>query len=690
MDTPRDPNPAPAGTPDHGELLRGALEHDSRIGGAGRLQAPTPEELAASFPGIRILRLIGKGGMGAVYEAVQERLERHVALKILPRELGEQAEFGERFLREARALASLNHPHIVTVHDFGQTRDGLFFLLMEFVDGVNLRQLMELGRLSPEEALRITPTLCEALQYAHEKGVVHRDIKPENVLVDVDGRVKIADFGMAKLAGKEHDRIALTRSSAVFGTPQYMAPEQWRGSAAVDHRADIFSLGVVLYEMLTGELPIGTYDPPSRRSGTSPGLDEVVRRTLAQQPDERYQSAREVGSDVRRESQWVQPAARTSRRSPVPEAARPERQRRISKLPVVATLMIAGVVVFFFWILARSQQAEAIAADQNAQRAAAQATLEQAKAVVAMGKPFTGQLIAPLGSLGEIQPVALKVFVPGLLGVLVVATALGFWSLRRIRAAQGRLIGVPIAVLSAWVFPLFVATGLLTAISMQIADWFSPGSFDRGNEDFIGVVALLAGIAGSLFFLYHRARSEYAAIASGTQPLLGNTFHAVTTGAAVCLSLVLGAGATLIPRMEAAQSAATSADTQWIQEPRELLDCSVDEVLTRLGPPESMNVGGSVVEWNYRDLTGHLIEGALRVQDGRVQAYSNLAGPLVPRDREHGVPNLGDPVSSVVRRWGPPKEQTQGSMVTEMIFEDFEIITNDSGRVLGVERTRGR
>src|SRR6266568_3633015 len=253
---------------------------------------PSVEEVAKLFPHLEIIAFIGKGGMGAVYKACQPGLDRIVALKIIPPQTATGPGFIERFNREARALAKLNHPNIVAVHEFGQA-NGLPYFIMEFVDGLNLRQLERAGKLSPREALQIVPQICEALQFAHDEGIVHRDIKPENILLDKKGRVKIADFGIAKIMGRESD-AALTETKGAIGTPQYMAPEQVEKPQEVDHRADIFSLGVVFYEMLTGELPLGKFAPPSRKVEVDVRLDEVVLRSLEKEPERRYQQASEV------------------------------------------------------------------------------------------------------------------------------------------------------------------------------------------------------------------------------------------------------------------------------------------------------------------------------------------------------------------------------------------------------------
>jgi serine/threonine protein kinase len=261
----------------------------------GPFTAPTPAELAPLFPQLEVLELLGQGGMGAVYKARQPRLDRTVALKILPPGGSDDPAFAERFMREARTLARLDHPGIVRLHDFGESA-GLHYFVMEYVDGSNIRQLMKAGGLTKERALAIVPQVCDALQYAHDEGIIHRDIKPENILLDRRGRVKIADFGLAKLLGRTPADPTLTGTHQVMGTPHYMAPEQVERPLTVDARADVYALGVVLYEMLTGELPLGQFAPPSQKGGGEVRIDSVVLRALAREPERRFSTPREMKS----------------------------------------------------------------------------------------------------------------------------------------------------------------------------------------------------------------------------------------------------------------------------------------------------------------------------------------------------------------------------------------------------------
>lgn len=254
--------------------------------------------------------------MGAVYRAKHISLDRIVAIKIIMPQAAAIPSFAERFAREAKALAKLSHPNIVAIFDFGQAMptssqpvalQPLYYLVMEYVDGINLRQLMAKRSLKPSQTLSIIVQICEALQYAHHAGVIHRDIKPENLLIAPSPNassvqssesvmVKIVDFGLAKLV--ENDNASnLTLTHQVIGTARYMAPEQMDG-AAVDHRVDIYSLGVVFYEMLTGHLPVGSFERPSQTADVDNRIDEVVMRTLAREPSRRYQHASAIKSAV--------------------------------------------------------------------------------------------------------------------------------------------------------------------------------------------------------------------------------------------------------------------------------------------------------------------------------------------------------------------------------------------------------
>jgi serine/threonine protein kinase len=289
-------------------------------------EPPAPSDLAAHFPGLEILELVGRGGMGAVYRARQKGLERVVALKVLHAHVADQPGFAERFGREARTLASLQHPNLVTVHEYGQA-GSWYYLVMEFVDGVDLRHLMADRSVAPREALAIVAQVCDALQYAHDEGVVHRDIKPENILVDRRGQARILDFGLSKLVGARAGAV-LTRTHQVMGTPHYMAPEQWEKPLSVDHRADIYSLGVVFYELLTGELPVGRFEPPSQRVAVDVRLDDVVLRALERAPERRYQHASEVKTRVEEIGSSPAPAAGAA---VAPGAGRSERHRRVPR-----------------------------------------------------------------------------------------------------------------------------------------------------------------------------------------------------------------------------------------------------------------------------------------------------------------------------------------------------------------------
>jgi predicted Ser/Thr protein kinase len=295
--------------------------------------------------------------MGVVFKARQKHLNRVVALKVMGESFASRPSFVERFEREAQVLAKLNHPNIVTLYDFGQAGD-FCYLLMEYVDGVNLAQAMRAGRFTPAQALAVIPKVCEALQYAHELGVLHRDIKPANLLLDERGRVKIADFGVAKLLGQEAANPGLTESGAAVGTPAYMAPEQIERPGEVDHRADIYSLGVVFYEMLTGELPLGQFSAPSEKLAMDGRIDSIVMRALKKERELRQQSANEVRTQV--EGVANAPASQRDARAATtsPESSKGAPRFVMGLVLVLALIAVVAVTagillptVGYFWLL---------------------------------------------------------------------------------------------------------------------------------------------------------------------------------------------------------------------------------------------------------------------------------------------------------------------------------------------------
>ena len=333
--------------------------------GAGDSEPPpSPAELAPHFPQYEVLELIGRGGMGAVYKARQKGLDRLIAIKVLATDASADASFSERFAREARALARLNHPGIVNVYDSGAA-GGLYYFAMEYVDGANLRELIRARSTSPQAALDIVAQVCDALQYAHEEGVVHRDIKPENILVDRRGRVKIADFGLVKLIGPQAGDVTLTHTRQTMGTPHYMAPEQWERPLEVDHRVDIYALGVVFYEMLTGELPLGRFELPSQKAKLDARLDALVLKSLAKAPAQRYQTANEIRSDVLELRARV-PAAAATRRGCLGGLLHSFRvafdpflpgRRKLYGMPLASNWIPPGIVVFL-WIAVRASEGQ--------------------------------------------------------------------------------------------------------------------------------------------------------------------------------------------------------------------------------------------------------------------------------------------------------------------------------------------
>ena len=252
--------------------------------------------LTAAFPNLEIQEVIGRGASGTVFKAYDCVSKESYALKILSASLVQDAEFTERFIREGKTLASLQHPNVVKVYEAAE-RNGFFYILMELVDGPNLRALIRERSLSLLNAQTLVPQICAGIQHAHDNGVVHRDVKPENILVSEEGTVKIADFGLAKLLFSK-ELVSLTRTGQVMGTPHYMAPEQLENPEEVNLQADIYAMGVVFYELVTGELPLGRFPLPSDIDEAAEQLDDVLLGMLEKKPEKRYSDVGEVLKDI--------------------------------------------------------------------------------------------------------------------------------------------------------------------------------------------------------------------------------------------------------------------------------------------------------------------------------------------------------------------------------------------------------
>lgn len=291
------PSMRPPAEPPQPPAREGAVSTHTH-GGAAPLAVRRNDALRAgdTLAGFTVERLLGSGGMGTVYLATQQSLDRKVALKLLSDPFTQDPMFVKRFEREASALANLNHPNIVVIYDRGIHAERCYFV-MEYVDGMSLREVLQQKTLTPERTLKIVPYLCEALDYAHSQGVVHRDIKPENLLFTRAGQIKISDFGLARLTHPS-GVSSITYTGVIMGTKDYMAPEARTPNKRSDHRADIYSLGVVLYEMLTGELPVGRFPNPSTRAAVDPRLDAIVMKALDTDPEARYPRAVEMGHDI--------------------------------------------------------------------------------------------------------------------------------------------------------------------------------------------------------------------------------------------------------------------------------------------------------------------------------------------------------------------------------------------------------
>ena len=332
-------------------------------------QPPSLEEMQAMLPQYQFISLLGRGGMGAVYKAVQVSLDRPVAIKVLPGDLIDDtdAQFAERFTNEARTMAKMNHPAIVNVYDFGETQTGLLFIVMEFIDGTDVAKMIaSQGKLPPDYALAITAHVCDALNYAHSHSIVHRDIKPANILINMEGAVKVADFGLAKQS--DAGGGGLTKTNMAMGTPDFVAPEALMPGVPLDGRADLYAIGVMLYQMLTGEIPRGMWTMPSMKLGTDPRFDAIIGKAMQTDRESRYQTA----ASIRRDLDVIMTTPSAAAKKAAEQKAQAPRQRKVEapvrkddatkpadRIPVkksstsfylgmAATVVVLGALVFLF------------------------------------------------------------------------------------------------------------------------------------------------------------------------------------------------------------------------------------------------------------------------------------------------------------------------------------------------------
>ncbi len=316
--------------------------------------APDPADLAPLFPGYEIQSLIATGGMGAVYCAVQKSLDRTVALKILPMELSRDAAFCAGFEAEAKAMARLNHPNLIGVYDFGEV-NGMLYIIMEFVPGKSIFHSADGIAIDPGEVIRLVTGICQGLAHAHEHGIIHRDIKPSNVLLDLNAQPKIGDFGLARPLDRK-----IEEGEEIFGTPHYTAPEVVDAPHSVDHRADIFSVGVLLHELLTGKLPANDPRPASLISHCDTRFDAVIRRATQPSPAARYASAKEIATELQAIAQST--SAQGHRAVAVPRPAAPRRNYASKKKEssgmssVFLVLLVGAAAVAAYWHFSKKPQ----------------------------------------------------------------------------------------------------------------------------------------------------------------------------------------------------------------------------------------------------------------------------------------------------------------------------------------------
>jgi serine/threonine protein kinase len=335
---------------------------------------PSIEEMSAYLPQFKFEKLAVCGGMGAVYKAYQDSLERRVAVKILPPKFSAEQGFSDRFKIEARAMAKLNHTNIVGVYDFGITPGGHLYLVMEWIEGRSLHDLIHKTNLPLRKATNLAIQLCEALSFAHEHGIIHRDIKPGNIMVNDADHVKVADFGLARPTNEAEEENPM-------GTPDYAAPEICGGNV-VDHRVDIFAVGVVLYEMLTGRVPETPRRPVTLYAKVSSRWDEIIAKAIHPDPNKRYQDAGEfrayINAAMKQESGVPLPDSVDQRPKGAPQkkaAAMTQQQQMVLTFVFVGVVLVA-LAAMIFWPTSRK------GSSSSANMSNTEATPEEVSAVI--------------------------------------------------------------------------------------------------------------------------------------------------------------------------------------------------------------------------------------------------------------------------------------------------------------------
>jgi serine/threonine protein kinase len=369
---------------------------------------PTLEEMAALLPQYEFHNILGAGGMGAVYLARQTALDRWVAIKLLPESAAQNEEDASRFITEARSMARLTHAHIAAVHDFGQTSQGQLYLVMEYVNGLDLHRVIQGGELTQAHIRSLVPQLCDALQYAHQHGVIHRDIKPANILIAENWQTKIVDFGLAR------DKNADASGEAEYGTPDYVAPERLQAGAAVDHRADIYALGVVIHEMFTGLTPQAA--GAAAGQNLPPEFASIVSRCMMADPARRFQQCSEIKAFLSA-SAVIKPAVTAApAQRPLPPHLQPRVRRTIHAQPqetgsagkwLWATACIALLMAVGWFV--QSQRSNKTAVTASAPTAgASETTVEDNKPDTATSVPAMPKAPVPTvvnnGSIGPFKP----------------------------------------------------------------------------------------------------------------------------------------------------------------------------------------------------------------------------------------------------------------------------------------------